>query len=41
VFDGYTTSGVQAAQKLYAVVGGGSADYGLIDSTDPTRRWAP
>lgn len=41
VFDGYTTSGIQAAQKDYAVVGGGSADYGLIDSTDPTRRWAP
>lgn len=40
VYAPYTT--VAPEQQGYAVVGGGSAEYGDIDSTgDATRRWAP
>lgn len=42
VFDDYETSGVQAAQKLYAVCGGGTSVWGEIGSSgDKSRRWAP
>lgn len=42
VFDDYETSGVQSAQKLYAVCGGGTSVWGEIGSSgDKSRRWAP
>lgn len=40
VYDGYETASIQAAQKLYAVVGNLSASYGGIGTSgDKSRRW--
>lgn len=40
VYDDYETSGIQAAQKLYAYGGGGNAVWGGIGGTaDKSRRW--
>ena len=40
VYDGYETSGIQTAQKLYAYGGNGNAQWGGIGTSgDKSRRW--
>jgi len=42
VYDAYETSGIQTAQKLYAVCGNGNAVWGGIGASgDKSRRWGP